>query len=91
MKVCADETCENVFSPNKHNQIYCSAECCRVATNRRLLDKYYEKKARLQGKVRTCKSCGQKLSRYNSQKVCSICQQAQDSEKKTNLKRLIEG
>jgi hypothetical protein len=91
MKLCANEACEKAFTPNKHNQIYCSSECCRVATNRRLLLRYYEKKARLQGKKRYCKRCGLHLSRYNDQKLCSACQQVDQVNKRNALKRLVDG
>lgn len=90
MKVCANETCENIFTPNKHNQIYCCSECCKIATNRKVMAKYYERKARLNGAERVC-ACGAKLSRYNDSKVCVSCSQQHQREEREKLMRIIEG
>ena len=46
--------------------------CCRGATNKRIMQKYYENKARLKGFKRYC-DCGQLLSKYNSGTTCNIC------------------
>ena len=43
--ICANTECAKEFDSKTHNQKYCSDECCRVATNRRIMEKYYEKKA----------------------------------------------
>jgi len=71
---CARKDCSNEFEPATHNQKYCCAECCRVATNRRIMEKYYDKRDQRQGKARFCSSCGSKLSRYNDGKECSSCE-----------------
>jgi hypothetical protein len=86
---CAYDQCNKDFEPKTHNQKYCSDECCRIATNEKLKEQYYEKKARLQGKVRICKSAGCKtsLSRYNEGNICSRCQ---GIEKEKERKALIE-
>jgi hypothetical protein len=72
---CAYEECNNEFEPKTHNQKYCSDECCRIATNQKLKDAYYEKKARLAGKKRYCKNkgCNVELSRYNTTSICDKC------------------
>lgn len=75
--ICAYENCEGVkeFTPKTHNQKYCSDECCRIATNEKLKQAYYEKKARLAGKKRICQSkgCEVVLDRYNAGNICSRC------------------
>ena len=42
--ICAREECGIEFEQKTHNQKYCSDECCRIATNKRIMDKYYKKK-----------------------------------------------
>lgn len=73
--ICAYSDCNNHFEPKTHNQKYCSDECCRIATNEKLKEAYYDKKARLSGKKRICKNvnCNVVLSRYNSGRVCDRC------------------
>ena len=71
--ICANKECAKNFDSKTHNQKYCSDECCRVATNRRIMEKYYEKKAIRNGMVRNCKKCKSKLSRYNESNLCSSC------------------
>ncbi len=71
MKVCAN--CQKSFIFKTHNQKYCSNECCRLATNKRIMEKYYDKRARLKGKERLCLSCDAALSRYNSEDICASC------------------
>lgn len=89
--ICAYDGCEGVkdFEPKTHNQKYCSDECCRIATNQKLKEAYYEKKARLAGKERICKSksCNVVLSRYNPEKFCSDCL---NKEKLLQKKRVLE-
>ncbi len=80
--ICAREGCGNVYIKNTHNQKYCSGECCRIATNAKIMERYYEKKHRLSGKERVCKSegCGKSLSRYNASDICAACE-----SKRTNV------
>lgn len=79
--ICYNKECATEFEPKTHNQKYCSDECCRVATNKRIMEKYYEKKAIRNGAIRQCKKCKTKLSRYNQFNICSTC------NKKTNIKQ----
>ncbi len=74
--ICANEDCPNgkEFTPKTHNQKYCNEQCCRIATNKKIMEKYYEKKAIKNGASRTCKMCKTKLSRYNESNVCSSCE-----------------
>lgn len=78
--ICANTECAKNFDSKTHNQKYCSDECCRLATNKRIMENYYEKKAIKKGAIRLCKKCKAQLSRYNSDQICSSC------VKKTNLK-----
>ena len=89
--ICAYDECKKEFSPKTHNQKYCSDDCCRIATNKKLQDQYYEKKARLQGKKRICKtqSCGAPLSRYNEDKICSKCKAGKEKVKQKELLEMI--
>lgn len=81
MSKCANEGCDNAFEPKTHNMKYCSAECCRVATNRRIMEKYYAKRDQKAGKARYCKKCRKtKLSRYNDGQVCAACAAATAAE-----------
>lgn len=76
MEICAHKECKKWFVKKTHNQKYCCDECCRLATNVRIMEKYYERKARLQGAVRICKypDCDTKLSRYNASNICAACE-----------------
>lgn len=87
--ICANKECAKEFESKTHNQKYCSDECCRVATNRRIMEKYYEKKAIRNGAVRHCK-CGNKLSRYNSGNLCSMCEKNKNIKNKDKLKRIVD-
>lgn len=71
---------------------YCSDECCRVATNQKIKQKYYDKKARLAGKVRICtnRGCNTKLSRYNSDSVCEGCIATEKSKEQKKLLEMIK-
>lgn len=71
-KKCA--ACEIEFEFKTHNQKYCSNQCCRTATNKRIMQKYYEKRDRLSGKERACEGCDAPLSKYNSATFCVMCE-----------------
>jgi hypothetical protein len=71
--ICANTECKKDFEGQTHNQKYCCDNCCRVATNKRIMEKYYEKKAIRAGEKRKCKNCSEYLSRYNDNKTCSSC------------------
>ncbi len=76
LRVCAHAECGKEFAPKTHNQRYCSDECCRVATNKRIMERYYEKKDRRKGGRRECSSreCSTLLNRYNDSEMCSQCE-----------------
>ena len=74
IKLCGFVTCHQEFQPEIHNAKYCSKECRRQATNRKVLDRYYERKEKRNTKriceIRGCKTI---LSRYNEEDICEAC------------------
>ena len=88
--ICGNKECAKDFAPKTHNQKYCTDECCRIATNRRIMEKYYEKKAIRNGAIRKCKKCSIKLSRYNNSSLCSSCEKKTDASKKNKLLGMID-
>jgi hypothetical protein len=71
---------------------YCSDECCRIATNQKLKEAYYEKKARLSGVVFKCKSrgCNNELSRYSTEKTCSTCKAKEKTKEKNVILNMLK-
>jgi len=88
--ICFNKDCSIEFEPKTHNQKYCSDDCCRIATNKRIMEKYYEKKEIKNGALRKCKKCKIKLSRYNSIDICHDCEQKSNSKSKGKVKVLID-
>lgn len=88
--ICSNSLCEKKFNAKTHNQKYCSDECCRIATNKRIMEKYYEKKAIRNGASRGCKKCGVQLSRYNDTTLCSPCNKKIDIAKRNKIKGMID-
>jgi hypothetical protein len=86
--ICFNKECAIDFEPKTHNQKYCSDECCRLATNKRIMEKYYEKKAIKNGMLRKCK-CGNILSRYNDSESCAICEKNSGLKNKKLLKDIL--
>ena len=74
-KVQCDRTgCDEWFEKKTHNQRYHNDECCRLATNAKIMEKYYERRAQRLGHIRMCKACHTtKLSRYNDDQICAQC------------------
>lgn len=87
--ICANKECAKEFEAKTHNQKYCTDECCRIATNRRIMEKYYEKKAIRNGAHRTCKKCNAKLSRYNQSNVCAVCEKNKDTSARSKIIGMI--
>ena len=81
--------CKKDFNSKTHNQKYCSDECCRVSTNKRIMEKYYEKKAIRNGKPRKCKTCQSNLSRYNIDANCAKCTKSSQKQNKDFLMEII--
>lgn len=89
--ICAYEECENEFTPKTHNQKYCSDACCRIATNLKIKQRYYDEKDRKSGKKRYCsvEGCNNVLSRYNTGKKCLECDSQKTMKRKNELLDMI--
>jgi hypothetical protein len=88
--ICANKECAKEFDAKTHNQKYCCDECCRVATNKKIMEKYYEKKAIRSGAKRECKVCKSRLSRYNQSNVCSKCEKNSAIKNRSTILRMID-
>lgn len=73
-RVCKNEECNKEFVAKVYNTIYCSPECRKVVTNKKLLENYYRKKEN-KNKKRVCKTkdCLTVLSKYNKEDICEQC------------------
>jgi hypothetical protein len=87
--ICSNKECRIEFDAKTHNQKYCSDECCRIATNKRIMEKYYEKKAIKNGALRICSSCKAKLSRYNQSDLCASCERSTQVKSKNMIMEII--
>lgn len=87
---CANSGCLKDFTAKTHNQKYCSDECCRIATNKRIMDKYYERKAIRKGAPRPCVKCKAQLSRYNRSNLCSACDKKNIISNRKNIMGAID-
>jgi hypothetical protein len=88
--ICANKECAKEFDAKTHNQKYCCDECCRVATNKKIMEKYYEKKAIRSGAKRECKVCKSRLSRYNQSNICSKCEKNSAIKNRSTLLRMLD-
>lgn len=81
---CKNEDCDVRFVPKTYNAAFCSPECRRVATNRRLLENYHREKKK-KGEKRVCriKVCTTVLSVYNKEDICESC------KRERFIKRLV--
>lgn len=90
LKICANPACDISFNPTRHNQKYCSKDCCKVVTNAKIMQQYYEKKDRKSGKKRVCDSCkSTTLSRYNEGSTCQLCILEERSANRLELLQLV--
>lgn len=72
--ICSRDECDNEFTPTTHNNIFCSDECCKIATLEKARRTNQDKRDRLAGKIRMCSNgCGSVLSRYNETTICQMC------------------
>lgn len=73
-RICSNQECLKPFVAKVYNTIYCSAECRKVVTNKKLLDNYHKKKEN-KTKKRVCetKDCSTVLSTYNQEDLCEAC------------------
>lgn len=79
------------FIPERHNQVYCCPEHCRLETNNRIRKNYHDRKARLSGTARVCRTpgCSTLLSRYNTGKVCGKCEAEQRKAEEDKVMRML--
>ena len=70
-RICQNSDCGKQFIAKVYNTIYCSPDCRKVVTNKKLLDNYYRKKEN-KTKKRVCKAkdCKTVLSKYNDEEIC---------------------
>jgi hypothetical protein len=72
-QVCALEGCGEVFFSKVHNQRFHSKECCRVYTNKRILEQYHQRRNKtLKNRICESKDCGTVLSVYNPNSLCGM-------------------
>lgn len=86
MKGC--RWCENEFIAKRSNQIYCNDQCCKAATNKKILDRYHTNKDEKNNKEKYCE-CGSKLSVYNQDTKCHSCQLKKEHAKRVDLLRSL--
>lgn len=86
---CAFEECGIKFDKRTHNQKYHSDECLKIATNRRIMEKYYANKAKKNGGPRFCAKCVIPLSRYNENDLCAVHQAEANSMSRSALLELV--
>lgn len=55
------------------------------------MEKYYAKKERLSGKTKRICKCGSVLSMYNSDSICTNCQNDKKKQKTVVAKEAIKG
>jgi hypothetical protein len=91
LRTCANPDCNIQFEPKSHNQKYHNSECCRVVTNKRIMEKYYEEKEIREGKERICSNngCEVVLTRYNLTSTCFSCDKSRSLQAKSLLDRLV--
>lgn len=91
MRICANTECGLEFEPTAHNQIYHTQECTRIATNKKIMERYYERKEKKLRIDRVCLICGNKLSRYNDgeEDYCLIHQTDRSGISKNDLFDLL--
>ena len=91
LRYCALPECGEPFEPKSYNAKYHTIDCQKTATNRRLMEKYYENKERRSGKFRICVTpgCGTILSRYNDTEVCEKCRAEEVASKRNDLLNIL--
>jgi len=72
MKNC--QWCNKEFSSKISYQIYCSVECRDLSTKEKIVARNaINRRNRMIGKKRKCKSCKAALSAYNDDQLCHSC------------------
>jgi methylphosphotriester-DNA--protein-cysteine methyltransferase len=86
-RICLE--CGGAFTASKSNQIYCRAECTRIASNKKIIERYHASKAVKDNMGRRCTQCDAKLSRYNSDSICSPCEKGKKELERIYLLRKL--
>jgi len=86
---CENEGCEIEFIKRTHNQRYHDDECCRLATNAKIMKQYYKDKALRLGHKRWCPQCGNQLSRYNPDEICGPCSLKEEAERNSSISSVL--
>ncbi len=86
---CENAGCEITFVKKTHNQRYHDDECCRLATNAKIMEKYYQRRAQKLGLARNCTACGNSLSRYNSDTICNSCSLKREVERTQSVLSML--
>lgn len=90
--VCDNTECDDTYMKRTSNQRYCSEACRKEVTNRNLVQKYHETRARIKGQVRLCGMCNEtRLNRYNPSLVCNLCSAKEKREKREDLLAMFNG
>lgn len=91
--ICASEDCANEFEAKTHNQKYCSDECCKIATNIKIKEKYENSKARKLGIKFKCgnRGCEQILNRYSSGNECDVCKAKKKGKARKEILEMLNG
>lgn len=88
--VCDRKGCDEVYVKKTHNQRYHDNECCRLATNARIMEKYYDRQNQRKGRTRYCQECQTtKLSRYNDSLVCASCVSKKSVDANAEVLRML--
>lgn len=90
--VCDNTECGKAYGKRTSNQRYCSEVCCKEVTNRNLMKKYHETRARIKGQIRFCERCSEtRLNRYNESTVCNLCAAIEKRERRDSLLAMFNG
>lgn len=88
--ICARPDCLLPFVKVTHNQKYCTGECCKIQTNRKIMENYHEKAAIKRGKKRVCQRCEVTvLSRYNQNSLCAACEKEEKELNKGQAAQMV--
>lgn len=91
LHTCAREGCDEQYLKKTHNQKYCTDECCRLATNSRIMIGYYKTRDRQRGVERWCEVCtSTKLSRYNPSDICAACKAKRISDANSSAVNMLK-
>lgn len=88
---CENKGCDVEFAKKTHNQRYHDDECCRLATNAKIMEKYYQRRAQKLGLARFCLDCNTKLSRYNSNTICNPCAEQKELNRNQSVVNMLSG